>query len=124
MEKSYISGIIISNRFYNKLPADLQQLIKTTGKKVGDEIRLNAREENRKSIGLLEQNGIEFMFDWDEVNMDELLKIRDDAAVYLEQTDYIPAAMFAKTKKLLTDYRERTENQSNEKPDTAPPSSK
>ena len=116
-----IGGVIVSNRFYNKLPADLQQLLKTTGKKMGDDIRLNAREENRKSIGLLEKNGIEFMFDWDEVDMEEMLKIRDDAATYLEQTDYIPASMFNKTKKMLTEYRNRPENQSNKKLDMAPP---
>ena len=119
-----IGGIIVGNRFYNKLPADLQQLLKTTGKKVGDDIRLNAREENRKSIGLLEKNGIEFMFGWDEVDMDEILQIRDDAAAHLEQTDYIPASMFTKTKNLLTDYRRQTEDQSDKKPGLIPPSSK
>ena len=116
-----IGGVIVSNRFYNKLPADLQKLLKTTGKKMGDDIRLNAREENRKSIGLLEQNGIEFMFDWDEVDMEELLEIRDDAALYLEQTDYIPASIFAKTRKMLDEYRQRPENQANKIPDMAPP---
>ena len=119
-----IGGVVVSNRFYNKLPADLQLLLKTTGKKMGDDIRLNAREENQKSIGLLEQNGIEFMFDWDEVDMDELLKIRDDAALYLEQTDYIPASIFAKTRKMLNEYRQRPENQSNKIPDMAPPPAK
>ncbi len=115
-----IGGIVVSNRFYNKLPADLQQLLKTTGKKMSDEIRLNAREENRKSIGILEKNGIEFMFDWDEVNMDEILAIRDDAATYLEQTDYIPAVMFARTTKLLTDYRHLQDTQSDNEPEQAP----
>lgn len=108
-----IGGIVVSNRFYNKLPADLQQLLKTTGKKMSDEIRLNAREENRKSIGILEKNGIEFMFDWDEVDMDEILAIRDDAAAYLEQTSYIPASMFYMTKRILADYREQHPDQSN-----------
>ena len=115
-----IGGIVVSNRFYNKLPADLQQLLKTSGKKMSDEIRLNAREENRKSIGILEKNGIEFMFDWDEVNMDEILAIRDDAATYLEQTDYIPAVMFARTTKLLTDYRHLQDTQSDNEPEQAP----
>jgi hypothetical protein len=59
------------------------------------------------------------MFDWDEVNMDEILAIRDSAAVYLEQTDYIPAEMFARTEKMLTEYRNRTASQSNDEPDTA-----
>jgi len=114
-----IGGIVVSNRFYNKLPADLQQLLKTSGKVMSDEIRLNAREENRKSIGILENNGIEFMFDWDEVDMDEILAIRDDAAAYLEQTDYIPAVMFARTTKLLTDYRDQQDAQSGDEPEQA-----
>ena len=114
-----IGGLIVSNRFYNKLPADLQQLLKTSGKEMSDQIRLNAREENRKSIGILEKNGIEFMFDWDEVNMDEILAIRDSAADYLEQTDYIPASMFAKTEKLLTEYRIQQLNASDAEPEQA-----
>ena len=114
-----IGGLIVSNRFYNKLPADLQQLLKTSGKAMSDEIRLNAREENRKSIGILEKNGIEFIFGWDEVNMEELIAIRDDAAAYLVQTNYIPADMFARTEKMLADYRNRTASQLNDASDTA-----
>ncbi|RKZ65635.1 MAG: ABC transporter substrate-binding protein [Gammaproteobacteria bacterium] len=119
-----IGGIVVSNRFYNKLPADLQQLLKTTGKRMSDEIRLSAREENKKSIGILEKNGIEFMFDWDEVDMDEILAIRDDAANYLEQTGYIPAIMFARTTKLLTEYRNQQDIQSDDEPEQAPVSAK
>ena len=113
-----IGGIVVSNRFYNKLPPDLQQLLKTTGKIMSDKIRLNAREENRKSIGILEKNGIEFMLDWDEVDMDEILKIRDNAASYLEQTHYIPASLFSRTRKILTEYRKQQFNTSNNKAET------
>ena len=113
-----IGGIVISNRFFNKLPANLQQLLKTTGKIMSDEIRLNAREENRKSIGILEKNGIEFMLDWDEVDMDEILTIRNNAASYLEQTNYIPASLFSRTKKLLTEYRNQQNKPSNNKPES------
>ena len=115
-----IGGVVVSSRFYNKLPADLQQLLKTSGKKMGDDIRLNAREENRKSIGLLQKNGIEFMLDWDEVDMNEMLTMRDDAAAYLEKSDYIPASMFAKTKKMLSDYRDQKDAQPEDQPATAP----
>lgn len=115
-----IGGVIVSNRFYDKLPADLQQLLKTTGKKMADDIRLNAREANIKSIGLLEKNGIKFMLDWDDVDMAEMLKMRDDAAAYLEKTDYIPASMFAKTKELLAAYRHKQETETNDEPAAAP----
>ena len=102
-----IGGLMVSNRFYNKLPEDLQQLLKTSGKAMSDEIRLNAREENRKSIGILEKNGIEFMFDWSDVDMNDMLEIRDLAASHLEDTNYIPAATFARAQKLVTDFREQ-----------------
>lgn len=111
-----IGGVVISNKFYNKLPADLQQLLKTSGKEMSDKIRLNAREENQKSISILEKNGIEFMLDWDDVDMDEVLAIRNDAAAYLEKTDYIPASIFATTETMLNEYR----SQSQDKPEQAP----
>jgi TRAP-type C4-dicarboxylate transport system substrate-binding protein len=102
-----IGGLVVSNRFYNKLPQDLQQLLKTTGKKLGDDIRLRAREENEKSLAILEKNGIEFMFDWSDVDMNDMLEIRDLAARHLEDTNYIPAATFARAQKLVTDFREQ-----------------
>lgn len=108
-----IGGLIVSNRFYNKLPADLQQLLKTSGKAMSDEIRLNAREENRKSIDILEKNGIEFMLDWEDVNMDEILEIRDNAAAHLEKTNYIPISTFNKVERILTEYRSQFDESSN-----------
>lgn len=102
-----IGGIVVSNRFYKKLPADLKQLLKTTGIAMSTEIRANAREENRKSIDILEKNGIKFMLNWDEVDMNEILSIRDNAAAYLEETNYIPASTFSRTEKILTEYRSR-----------------
>jgi len=115
-----IGGLIVSNRFFNKLPPDLQKLLKTTGKKMSDKIRLNARRENTKSIAILEKNGIQFMFDWKDVNMDEILEIRDQAANYLEQTNYIPLSVFSKTRKLLADYRKKTASAGNNPADDNP----
>ena len=110
-----IGGLVVSNRFYNKLPQDLQQILKTTGKRLSDDIRMRAREENRKSLDILEQNGIEFMFDWSDADMDEMLAIRDQAANYLAKTSYIPAATFTRAQRYVTDYRDtkKTESQAN-----------
>jgi TRAP-type C4-dicarboxylate transport system substrate-binding protein len=102
-----IGGLLVSNRFFNKLPEDLQQLLKTTGKRLSDDIRLRAREENEKSLAILEKNGIEFMFDWTDANMDEMLGIRDQAAKYLEKTNYIPAETFNRAQQLVEDFREK-----------------
>jgi len=105
-----IGGIVVSNRFFDKLPEDLQQLLKTTGKRLGDDIRKRAREENEKSMAILEKNGIEFMFDWEDVDMNEMLEIRNLAAKHLENTDYIPEATFARAQKLVTEFRTQQNN--------------
>ena len=95
----------MSNDFFNQLPDDLKQLLKTSGKAISDQIRINAREENIKSKKLLQQAGIEFVWDWDDETLAEFIAMRDAAAKHLEQTDYIPGAIFERTKKLLDTYR-------------------
>lgn len=100
-----IGALVVSNSFYNKLPKDLQQLLKTTGKRLGDDIRLRARKENKKSLAILKKNGIKFMFDWSDVKTSELTEIRDLAAKHLQSSNYIPAATFANARKHLNNYR-------------------
>ena len=109
-----IGGLVVSNRFYNKLPPDLQQILKTSGKAMSDKIRLQAREENQRSIGILKKNGIEFMWAWDDAEMEELLRIRNSAAAYLQESNYIPADLFQKTEQLLTEYRQQQEKTAQE----------
>ena len=96
-----IGGLLVSNTFYNKLPIDLQQLLKKTGKRLGDDIRMQARKENKRSLAILKKNGIKFMFGWSDVDMSEMVKIRDLAAKQLAASNYIPAANFARVKKHL-----------------------
>ena len=100
-----IGGLIVSNSLYNKLPKDLQQLLKTTGKRLGDNIRKQARKENKKSLAILKKNGIKFMFGWSDVDMNEMVKIRDLAAKNLEASNYIPASTFSHVKRHLNSIR-------------------
>jgi TRAP-type C4-dicarboxylate transport system substrate-binding protein len=100
-----IGGLVISNEFFDKLPEDLQQLLKTTGKIMSDKVRKNARFENERSRNLLERYGIQFMWDWNDQEMQEFIRIRDQAAKHLEKTDYIPASFFNKARDLLEQYR-------------------
>ena len=100
-----IGGLLVSNTFYNKLPIDLQQLLKKTGKRLGDDIRMQARKENKRSQAILKKNGIKFMFGWSDVNMSEMTRIRDLAAKQLAASNYIPAANFSRVKKHLSNIR-------------------
>lgn len=100
-----IGGLVISNKFFDKLPLDLQNLLKTTGKTMSDRVRNSTRLENQKSRILLEESGIVFLWDWDDNSMEKFIEIRDKAAKHLENTGYIPASFFNKTRDLLTQYR-------------------
>jgi TRAP-type transport system periplasmic protein len=100
-----IGGLVVSNRFFDKLPPDLQQMLRTTGKRVSDQIREDARIQNQKSIAILEQNGIQFLWDWNDTDMEQLHGIRDRAAAYLVKTGYISADFFNRARQLVSDYR-------------------
>jgi len=61
-----IGGIVVSQRFFKSLPTDLQQLLKTTGNLTAEKINQVSRQDNQKSIDLLKQSGIQFMWKWSE----------------------------------------------------------
>ncbi len=98
-------ALVVSNRYFKKLPADLQTLLKQSGKEISDKIREETRLENIKSKQLLIDNGITFLWDWDKLDLSEFIDIRDRAGDYLEKTDYIPKHFFDKTRSYLNDYR-------------------
>ncbi|VAW53513.1 TRAP-type C4-dicarboxylate transport system, periplasmic component [hydrothermal vent metagenome] len=102
-----IGAVVVSNKFYNKLPKDLQQLLKKSGITASDIIREQTRKENTRSKQLLIDNGIEFLWDWDTVNLDEFIAIRDKAAKHLIKSNYIPQTFFDKTRSHLEAYRQQ-----------------
>ena len=93
--------------FFDKLPADLQQLLKTSGIMASNTIREETRRENTASKQLLIDNGVEFLWDWDEINLDEFIDIRDNAAKHLIKTNYFPEDFFNTTRSHLSDYRKQ-----------------
>ena len=103
-----IGAIVVSNKFFNKLPEDLQQLLRSSGKITSDTIREQTRKENVKSKQLLIDNGIDFLWDWDDTTIDEFIDIRDDAAAHLIKTNYMPENFFNKTRSHLDAFRLKT----------------
>ena len=103
-----IGAIVVSNKFFNRLPEDLQQLLRSSGKITSDTIREQTRKENVKSKRLLIDNGIEFLWDWDDTTIDEFIDIRDDAAAHLIKTNYMPENFFNKTRLHLDAFRLKT----------------
>jgi len=102
-----IGALVVSQRFYKSLPTDLQKLLKESGAKVGEEINIISRRDNRKSIELLKQSGIQFLWSWSDKEKDQMLLIRDEAAKALAESEYIPEAQFSRTKAILQEFRKQ-----------------
>ncbi len=100
-----IGSLVVSHRFYNRLPDDLKELLKETGQDVAEEINQDARRDNQQSITLLKKSGIEFMWDWSEEEKQQMLDIRDRAAKTLAESGYIPEKHFTQTRNILEQYR-------------------
>jgi TRAP-type C4-dicarboxylate transport system substrate-binding protein len=102
-----IGSLVVSHRFFKKLPQDLQQLLRETGKITGEKINYLTRRDNHQSITLLKQSGIQFMWDWNAKERQAMLDIRDTAAQHLIESDYISEKMFSRTTTLLQEFRSR-----------------
>jgi TRAP-type C4-dicarboxylate transport system substrate-binding protein len=100
-----MGGLIISKRFYDRLPADLQTLLLETGQSTGEKLIAATRSDNQESITTLKQRGLEFIDPGPGMSEEVLLDLRDRAAADLIASDYIPSSVFNKTRRLLEQYR-------------------
>lgn len=102
-----IGAVIVTEKFYNSLPKDLQLLLKSTGRAAGERLVAASRTDNAKSISVLKQHGIQFFMHEKDVDPAELLRIRDHAAQVLAASGYIPQPVFDRVRVLLDDYRRK-----------------
>lgn len=105
-----IGGVLVSSREFNRLPRHLQELLRRTGKVVGERLVHETRRDNEDSLQVLRDHGLEFRMNWEDINPDELLAIRQQASAELMRTNYIPRAMFDRVARLLAEYRSRPDN--------------
>lgn len=101
-----IGGLIVSRQFFDKLPPDLQALLRKTGEAAGERLVTETRRDNEKSLAVLKQHGITFTREWKDPDS-ELYALRDRAAAALAKSGYIPADIYARARQALADYRAR-----------------
>ena len=99
-----IGGLIVSRKFFDGLPKDLQQLLRRTGEEAGARLLVETRRDNEKSLAVLKQHGITFTSEWKDTDS-YLYDLRDRAAAMLARDGYIPAPLYEKARKSLNDYR-------------------
>ena len=100
-----IGGLIVSKRFFDRLPADLQALLRETGKETGEKLIAATRVDNRKSLETLKEHGLTFVPPGKGFSDAVLLDLRNRAAAELVKSNYIPADLFDETRRLLKQYR-------------------
>lgn len=101
-----IGGMLVTRKFFDTLPPDLQQLLRRTGEEASTRLIAETRRDNRKSLTVLKQNGIKFTSDWKDSDA-VLYDLRDRAAAALAKDGYIPAELFARTRQELERFRSR-----------------
>lgn len=100
-----IGGLIVSRRFFDKLPDDLKTILQKTGHDAGEKLIATTREDNLKSATELKQRGLIFLDPGTGMDRASLIDIRDHAAAELIASDYIPSPVFERTRSLLQQYR-------------------
>lgn len=101
-----IGGLIVSRKFFDALPKDLQELLRRTGEEAGARLLVETRRDNEKSLTVLKQHGVTFTNEWKDKDAD-IYDLRDRAAATLARDGYIPAALYEHARKSLDDYRAR-----------------
>ena len=100
-----IGALVVSNKFFDGLPPDLQKLLAETGRDTGEKLIAATRIDNAKSIDVLKQEGLKFMMSPEQADRQELLRMRDDAAAELTASGYIPKDLYARTGDYLKQFR-------------------
>ncbi|MBI3546719.1 MAG: TRAP transporter substrate-binding protein DctP [Gammaproteobacteria bacterium] len=101
-----IGGLLVSRKFFDVLPPDLQALLRRSGEAAGARLLQETRRDNEKSLAVLKKQGVTFTSEWKDKESD-LFEIRDRAAAALAKDGYIPADIYQRARQALTQYRAR-----------------
>ncbi len=103
-----IGAIVVSERFFRRLPDDLKALLRTTGHAVGERLIEATRRDNEKSIQVLKDEGLEFVLPPEQLDMNELTRMRDQALEQLTRSGYISADLVQRVREMLDRIRQHS----------------
>jgi TRAP-type C4-dicarboxylate transport system substrate-binding protein len=105
-----IGGLLVSRKFFDALPRDLQELLHRTGEETSVRMLAETRRDNEKSLKVLMQHGVTFTHEW-RVKESELFALRERMAATLGKSGYIPADFYARATEALNAHRARKAGQ-------------
>ena len=100
-----IGSLVVSRRFYQNLPQDLQKLLKRTGTATGERLVAATRRDNVEGLEILQQRGMQIVKGDEDLESGEVENIRIRAGESLMKNGYIPKNVIDKVNSWLADYR-------------------
>jgi TRAP-type C4-dicarboxylate transport system substrate-binding protein len=100
-----IGSLVVSRRFYQNLPQDLQKLLKRTGKATGEKLITATRRDNDEALVVLQQRGMQIVAGQEDLKTGEVENISTRAAASLMNNGYIPKTVIDRVNGWLADYR-------------------
>lgn len=100
-----IGSLIVSRRFFQNLPQDLQKLLKSTGKTTGEKLISTTRRDNEASLEILKAKGLKFTLNPEDLDVEELDRISSRAGESLTRSGYIPESTMSMINQWLAEYR-------------------
>lgn len=101
-----IGSLVVSRRFFQNLPQDLQKLLKRTGMETGEKLIAATRKDNIAALQTLQEKGMELVVDTEGLeDSEEIAAITTRAAQNLMNNGYIPRAVVDKVNFWLLEYR-------------------
>ena len=100
-----IGSLIVSRRFFQNLPQDLQKLLKSTGQATGAKLVIATRKDNQDSLEVLRSKGMEFVLNPEDLDQAQVNDISTRAAQSLMDSGYIPQATITSIQQWLAEYR-------------------
>lgn len=102
-----IGAVVVSNKFFASLPADLRALLKSTGGPLSEKLIADTRRDDMKALAILERS-TQPMVGMQKVSMTEQMRLARKAVEALEAKSYLHAELNQKVDAELARYRSRT----------------
>ena len=100
-----IGALVVSRKFFQNLPQDLQKLLKRTGADTGAKLIAATRRDNQEALELLQGRGLRLVEGASDLTGPEVRDISDRATMQLVENGYIPAATLDRVRQWLAEYR-------------------
>jgi TRAP-type transport system periplasmic protein len=100
-----IGSLVVSRRFYQDLPQDLQNLLKRTGDETGARLIEATRRDNLESLALMQERGMVMVEADASLISGDIETISQQAARRLMDEGYIPEDVLREVNGWLAEYR-------------------